>query len=186
MKPKRVNSARWLEVAAKVLATQGPDALTIDAMCRRMRKTKGSFYAHFESQEAFLAALVAHWRAIHTEEVKQCVDRSPSGQDRLTALNRIAVRIDGRLDQGMRRLAERYPALAPAVAGVDEERVAYLAGLYKTTHGFSARESRDWAMVEYAVYVGLQQIAPRRKPAEWERIYAMFAKRISGPAGSHT
>lgn len=180
-KQARVSAQYWIDVAAKALSKRGPDALTIDAMCRATGKTKGSFYAHFDNHDAFLAALAAYWRENATEAVIRSVDSAASNR-RLSLLNTLAVRVDSRLDQGMRSLAGVSQLVAEAVADVDKTRTAYLAGLYRAAGGYSDSEARDLAAIEYAAYVGLQQIKPKRGPRELERLYAAFTKLISRSA----
>lgn len=174
----RASAQYWIDVAAKALSEHGPDELTIDALCRKIRKTKGSFYAHFENHDAFLAALVTYWRESNTQAVTRVVAEGASPRDRLALLNHVAVRLDAKFDQGMRRLADRNHLVSDAVAKVDEMRIAYLASLYEATGDYSESEAADLATVEYAAYVGLQQINPNRAPDELERLYASFAKLV--------
>lgn len=172
----RASAQHWIDVAAKALSKHGPDELTIDKLCRKTRKTKGSFYAHFDNYDAFIAALVAYWRESNTKAVARVVAEGTSPRDRLALLNHIVVRLDARFDQGMRKLADRNPLVSDAVAKVDEMRIAYLASLYVATQEFSQSEASDLAAIEYAAYVGLQQISPNLAPDEMERLYAAFAK----------
>lgn len=176
--PPRASAQHWIDVAAKALCRHGPDELTIDALCRKAGKTKGSFYAHFESHDAFLAALVAYWRETNTQAVTRVVEKEGSPRDRLALLNQVAVRLDARFDLGMRRLADRNQFVSDAVAEVDNMRIAYLASLYEATGDYSVSEAADLATVEYAAYVGLQQINPDREPDELERLYQAFAKLV--------
>lgn len=175
----RLSAQHWIDVAAEELSERGPDALTIDALCRKTRKTKGSFYAHFDSHDAFLAALAAHWRERNTEAVVRSADEKTTPRDRLAMLNYVAVRLDARLDQGMRMLADRNPHIAEAVAEVEETRIAYLADLYLVTGDYSENEARDLATIEYAAYVGLQLVGSKRTPHELERLYQAFTKLTS-------
>ncbi|ACL60850.1 TetR/AcrR family transcriptional regulator [Methylobacterium nodulans] len=177
--PSRISAQDWIEVATAALSERGPDALTIDALCRATRKTKGSFYAHFDSYDAFLAALAASWRESNTQAVIRAVEGVCPG-DRLGLLNHLAVRLDPKLDQGMRRLSDRSPLIADAVAEVDRQRIAYLAGLHHTVADYSEQDALDLATIEYAAYVGLQQINPKCSPEELERLCAMFLKLMPG------
>jgi AcrR family transcriptional regulator len=177
----RVSAQYWIEIAARALARHGPDALTIDALCRATRKTKGSFYAHFGSHDAFLGALAAFWRELTTEAVMRAVDGAAQAQDRLACLNQLAIAIDPRFDQGMRKLADRSPLIREAVTAVDAMRIAYLAALYEGTGKYAARDAKDLATIEYAAYVGLQQIGPDLPPGELQRLYDAFMKLTARP-----
>ncbi|MBH5397550.1 TetR/AcrR family transcriptional regulator [Bradyrhizobium sp. CNPSo 4010] len=172
----RVSAQYWIDVAARELCARGPDALTIDLLCRKTRKTKGSFYAHFDNYDAFLIALAADWRKRNTEAVIQTVDEKGTPNDRLATLNHLAVRLDAKLDHGMRMLAARNSLIADAVAEVDETRISYLADLYRAAAGYSRTEARDLATIEYAAFVGLPLLAPRRSTRELERLYKAFIR----------
>lgn len=169
----------WIDVATKALAERGPDALTIDALCVRAGKTKGSFYAHFDSHDAFLVALAADWRERNTLAAIRRADAAPTPCDRMAVLNHIAARLDPGLDHGMRMLGDRHPLVASAVAEVEEIRIGYLADLYRATGSHSETEARDLATLEYAAYVGLQLVGSKRAPHELERLHGAFTKLTS-------
>lgn len=179
-KRARITARSWVEIAAGALAERGPAALTIEALCQKARKTKGSFYAHFADYDAFLSALTAHWREIGTEAIKRAVDAAPATADRLGELNRQASMVDARLDLGMRRLAETSPIVLAAVMEADRARIAYLAGLYVATKGLSKSDATDFATIEYAAFVGLQAIGPKRDTDELRRLYEVFRKFTAG------
>lgn len=175
---QRASAQYWIDLATEALCEHGPDALTIDALCRKSGKTKGSFYAHFDSHDSFLLRLAAHWRERNTEAVIQAADVKPAAQDRLAMLNYLAVRLDMRLDQGMRLLAERSLRIAEEVTEVDEARIAYLTDLHQATGPFPDGEAMDIATIEYAAYVGLHLIRPKRAPEELERLHKAFTRRM--------
>lgn len=182
MRPKaasRASAKYWIDVGTKELAKGGPDALTIDALCRKTQKTKGSFYAHFESHDAFVMALAESWRQSNTLDVITIAEQGQETRDRLERLNDVAIALNASLDQEMRRLATRSAHVSKVVAEVDRTRIAYLASLYAALGGFSDRECADLATIEYAAYVGLQQL--NRKPAELKRLYVTFAKLVLRP-----
>lgn len=181
MKTARASAQFWVDVAVKALSEDGPDALTIDALCQRTEKTKGSFYAHFDNYDAFMAALAAYWRESNADAVMRAVEGEASLGDRLALLNHLAVRLDVKLDLGMRRLADRSQLIREAVAEVDRARVSYLAGLYQAIANYSEQEASDLATIEYAAYVGLQQIDPAREPYELDRLYNVFVRLTSRP-----
>jgi AcrR family transcriptional regulator len=176
MRGPRISAQFWLDIAIDNLCEHGPDALTIEALCRKANRTKGSFYAHFHNYEAFLLALVALWRTRNTEAVIQGADEMATPQDRLAVLNHLVLRLDPRLGERMRELADRYPFIAAAIIAVDEERVAYLAGLYMAADTMSDSDARDLATIEYATYVGLLRMGPPRDLAEMERLYQAFLR----------
>ena len=170
----RLSADQWIDIALRELSEHGPDALTIDALCHRTGKTKGSFYAHFGSHGAFLGSLVRCWLERNTEALLQVVDLEPTPQSRLGKLNALALRLDAKLDQGMRALAERHPALSEAVSEVDSIRITNLARLHRAVRNCSEAEAIDLATIEYAAFIGFQFMYPKRSVGELERLYVAF------------
>jgi AcrR family transcriptional regulator len=176
---RRVSAAYWVELGLRDLARRGPDAVTIDALCREAGKTKGSFYAHFESHDAFLSALAEAWRQRDTEAVMRAADAAPTASDRLAALDRLAIRLDPKLDRAMRQLSDRHAGIADAVGAVDETRIAYLARLHVAAKHGSEEEARDIATIEYAAFAGLDIVRPGQDLATLERLHATFERLLS-------
>lgn len=175
-RPPRFHRADWLDLGLVALGEEGPAGLTIEAMCRRAGKTKGSFYAHFATTETFLAGLAERWRATTTDALIKATERHGLASRKLDFLNRLVADLDPRLEQAMRRLATQAPVLAPHIAGVDRTRIDYLASLYATCGRYDPTEARALATVEYAAYLGLQQIAPDTGRAPMKETYKVFLK----------
>ena len=178
-KKSRASSHYWIDVAVKALSEKGPDALTIEALCRETGKTKGSFYAHFSGYDAFLSALAERWKETNTDVLTRTVDTSASPSDASALLNHLAVRLDPYFDRGMRRLAYRNSLIAEAVRHVDEQRIAYMSQLNRALKSCSEGEAKDLATLEYAAYVGLQQIYPDMEPCELDRLYKSWEPRLT-------
>jgi AcrR family transcriptional regulator len=183
---ERRAALQWIEVGLRELSEHGPDALTIDALCRRTGKTKGSFYAHFDSHRAFLGSLVRCWLERNTEALLQAANVETTPRGRLNKLNELAVRLDAKLDQGMRALAERHPELAEAITEVDSIRITNLACLHRAVRNCSEAEAIDLATIEYAAFIGFQYVYPKRSIGELERLNVAFVEMTSGyPTGKN-
>lgn len=174
--PRRFRRSDWLDLGLTALAEQGPSGLTIEALCRRAGKTKGSFYAHFPAIEAYLAALAGHWRETHTLRLMQEVDKGGAAQDRLIALDRMALALDMRVEQGMRRLAQLDASVAATCAEVDRERIGYLVRLHGESGRFTPDEALALARVEYAAFIGFQQLDLGLSQDDLHECYATFMR----------
>lgn len=179
LRPARFSRTDWLVLGLAALAEQGPAGLTVEALCRRAGKTKGSFYAHFPAIEAYLAALAAHWREAHTQRLMQEADKGEAAHDRLMALDRMALALDARVEQGMRRLAQLDAGVAAICAGVDRERIGYLARLHGETGRFRPPEALALARVEYAAFVGFQQLDLGLPPQDLHETYRVFLRLLA-------
>lgn len=179
--PRRFRLNDWLALGLDALAEQGPAGLTIEALCRRAGKTKGSFYAHFPAIETYLAALAAHWRETYTLRLMQEADGVEATQHRLIALDMMALALDFRVEQGMRRLAQLDPGVAATCAKVDRERVGYLEKLHGENGRFAPEDALALARVEYAAYIGFQQLDLGLSQQELHDCYGTFMRLLVEP-----
>ena len=54
---------RLLDAGVTVIRTKGLSATTVDDLCATAGVTKGAFFHHFDSKEAFAVAAADHWSA---------------------------------------------------------------------------------------------------------------------------
>ena len=176
--PARPRFARrdWLELGLAALAEAGPAGVTLEALCARAGKTRGSFYAHFAGIEAFLAALAGHWRELFTEALIIAAEEKPRPAAKLDHLNHLAVRLDPRIEQGMRRLSAFDEGVAGICRAVDARRTAYLSALYRASGRYTGEEAEALARIEYAAFVGMQQTMPGASPEELLATYRAFLR----------
>jgi len=145
--------ADWLEAGFAVLAGGGPQALTIERLCVLTGRTKGSFYHHFKAMAGFETALLSHWQEANAERVEAGGD-GPAD---------LALGLEQGLESAMRRWAAQSLAARQVVEQVDALRLDYLSGLLGG--------GRDRALLEYAAFVGLLEMAPDAQ--ELERLLAL-------------
>lgn len=170
---KRFSKQDWVELGLQTLRADGPDALTVERVCTEAGKTRGSFYFHFETTDAFFQEIAESWHQIFTTEITQ---REFSKTDRLDLLNQLASRIDLELEVGMRQLALRNDTVLEIVSGADRERIAWLVKLYEQSGKFSADAANSLASIEYAAFVGFRIVDPELKPIDAKALYDAFLK----------
>ncbi len=176
----RLTRQDWLDVGLEALTNDGPDGLTVEAMCTRADKTRGSYYHHFKSASDFQKQLLAWWEKIYTHDLIERVGRpgqaseKEQASEKLDHLNQLAAYLDPRIEQAFRRLAARSEDAAFTCRSVDETRIGYLARLYEQSPRYSADEAQMLARIEYAAWVGFQLIAPEAKPQEMVKMYEAF------------
>lgn len=175
----RMSVLDWLDFGLETLAEGGPDSLTIDGLCLRAGKTKGSFYAHFQSHDEFIIALAVHWRKRYTENVIERVEAEAEPQQRMEHLNRIVIHLDPRIGHGMRRLAEKNQEVEQMVAEIDQIRISYLADLHFASGNFTPEDARDLAIIENAAFIGLTATGYGKNAAEMERLYSTFMRLLA-------
>lgn len=162
--PVRVTRDQWIDEGLRVLAESNVDKVRVEVLAKRLGVTKGGFYGHFADREDLLGAMLKTWRAVHTARVADWLRRTSANPGeslrRLAELAR-ADRFDvpgGALERAIRAWAAEDPAVAAVIAGVDAERMTFLAELYEA-RGLAANDARTFALLNYAYRIGVNTIA---------------------------
>lgn len=138
---------------------EGAAGLTVERLCAASGKTRGSFYHHFADMDAFIVAILDRWRRDNTLAVIAEVE-THALPNRLEALGRHVPEIDHELEVAVRLFAAGNSHGRDALAQVDEERIAYLARLYRAVPGLAPEDADDLAALEYSAFVGAQMLYP--------------------------
>lgn len=64
---RRLSDEDWIQAGFALLADSGQNALRVDALCKRLDVTKGSFYWHFADMQAYRTALIQAWGDLNDE-----------------------------------------------------------------------------------------------------------------------
>jgi AcrR family transcriptional regulator len=158
----------WLEAAYDLLAQHGHGAVTIEQLTAQTAKTRGSFYHHFGSMEAFVERLMVDWRERNTERIVRLTEGTSEPNARRSLVNQEALRLDARLEIALRIWAGVHAYVRAACDDVDRRRVSVmahdLADLAKALGcDLSEPKARTLAQIEYAAFVGAQLLAPEGK-----------------------
>jgi AcrR family transcriptional regulator len=151
----RFTRTDWLDLASRLLAEEGPSGLVIERLTEAAGRTRGSFYHHFESRDAFLSALMEHWRDRVMEQAAQVYRDDPSPAAMKALLRHAPDTLNHAFEREVRRLAASEPVVRAGVKRVDDERIsgaAFLIGLVRP----EVDDPETMAIIQYAVLVGLQ------------------------------
>ena len=179
-----LTAADWAEAALQLVAEAGLNALTIDALAARLGVTKGSFYWHFATRSALLAAALDRWEERATRENIKGLEAVPDARTRLELM----------LDASSQppRARSLYAALAEAghdpvvrqvLNRVAAARIAYLDTCYREI-GLPPAAARARALLAYAAYRGLLQLAheaPAALPKDWSSYPALVREALLPP-----
>jgi AcrR family transcriptional regulator len=156
----------WIELGAEELRRRGPAPFTVENLCARANRTKGSFYHHFDGIHSFTLAVVGHWTELETEVIARGTEllaRASFGGDgpmeRLQAMWRLTATTDHRLELGVRALALTDPQIAKLVAATDERREAIMTGLLADAYGLDEARAGDFARIFHALHLSAQMRA---------------------------
>jgi AcrR family transcriptional regulator len=174
----------WLGFGEGQLKAGGAQALALERLCVAAGRTKGSFYHHFASTDAFLEALVDRWRGWATDRIAEAAlaARDPDTSGR--TLKKLTAHMDHRLDLAMREVAAGSPALTGKVAEADARREAVVASLIVAAFGLDAARAGAAARIFHAVHLAGQIRAAEDVAAFTAEPYALLHQWLEREAGS--
>lgn len=172
----------WLVLGLAQLSAHGPEGLRIEPLCAAAARTRGSFYHHFDDHDAFIAALLDHWREWNTDGVIEMVELEAEISGKRGRLTALAAGLDQQMEVAIRRFAATNPQAATVVAEVDETRIAYLAGMNEEELAADAALARTLAEIEYAAFIGFQHLFPDADEARLIEIGEMLESMVAGAA----
>jgi AcrR family transcriptional regulator len=172
----------WVRAALSALLTEGPDAVAVQPIARRLGATKGSFYWHFATREDLLRAALSRWEVIATDDViadleaggGTAADKAARLFAHVTASN---VRSPGQL---LLLAGTAHPDVRAAVERTTARRIDYVARLLRET-GLPAATARRRATLAYAAYLGHAQLVrttPGVLPASAKARRALLAEMV--------
>lgn len=180
----------YFEAALALLASGGIGAVTISALCYRLGVTKGSFYHHFPSQEAFRGELLHH---LEHDEVERLMPffEAMDPVDRLDALKRAAVHVNHEAATAIRAWA-RTDAMAAAAQERVDRQGEQLLSRYLVEAGVPRGRAPTLARIGIAILIAAQQL---ERPVDRKRLLealdeyqrwveSMIADRRSAPVVS--
>jgi len=152
---KPLDRDAWLRKALDVLFANGISQIKVEVLARKLKLTKGSFYWHFKNRDELLRSMVDWWRDqqlsfIARLAVQQVAD--PASQIK-AVINFTQHTEDSHHDLAMREFARFNKLAAQAVASVDQQRVDYLAQLFRAAD-FNEQEALLRARALYFYQVG--------------------------------
>lgn len=161
----------WIEEGFRVLAGEGDAGLTVDGMCERLDRTKGSFYHHFNGRPAFVKALLDEWESRATDRFIEIGHAGGPVEDRLRSVNREASELrNAAVERAIRTWASTEPLARTAQDRVDRKRLALLEELCQERMG-EGEPARRLARVFQLLFVGAQHLDP---PIEGPELYRAF------------
>lgn len=169
----RLTAESWLDAGLKILRDQGSAALTLENLCRHLKKTKGSFYHHFKDMNQYIGGLLEHWRQKQTQSPIDIAEQETAPRSRLNRLDETVRGLDHRLDQIIRAWAQRDPRAAAVLQEVDATRIAYLKKLFLAAEK-NDKKAELMAELEYTIFLGAQQRFPDMNSPEAARLAKAF------------
>ena len=138
---KRVSKAEWLELALKVLASEGVQGVRVERLARDLGIAKAGFYWHFRDRRDLLKSILAYW----SHEFTAIITQNPElleGDPKKRLYDTMCLILDHDLtkyDLAIRDWAAHDPAAAKAVRSVYRMRLDFVRSIFSDL-GFRGRQ----------------------------------------------
>ena len=172
----RLSKHDWLEEGFKILKAFAQDKLRILYLCERLKVTRGSFYHHFKSIDAYIAELMKEWERQNTLEFIRASSKGGNPEERMALLNQKVIEADQSIEAAIRSWSFYHPLVKQHLQQVDQIRLTYLEGIFLDM-GYTPEKALAHAKLDYAVLVGLQQLYPKTIAEEMESLYEVYSKK---------
>lgn len=165
--PESLSRDGWIGLAARVLRTEGPAALTLDRLTRREGRTEEELRTHFKGIGALVLALAQHWSERSADAAAAVARADGKASDRLLALFGLAAATDAALDQGIRALGADYVEVAAAVRAADDRRELIFTTVLASVYGLQGAEAHQFGRLLHALH-----LAALTRPAGEAAVFA--------------
>ncbi len=145
----------WLALGARLLAEEGPPALTIERLTAAAGRTRGSFYHHFPDRDAFVRALMARWREEAIEAAGKRYERATTPTELRKLIREQPRQLDYPFERAVRRWAASEPIVRAVLDEIDRKRIEGLGCLLAYLRP-EIEDPQSAAVIQYAALVGLQ------------------------------
>ena len=173
----------WLDAAYAVLVESGVDQVKVGLLSRRLGLSRTSFYGHFDSRDALLAALVARWQAKNTGNlVARTESYAASIAEALFNLFDCWLQpdlFDARLDFAIRTWALGDAPLRAVLEETDRTRIAAIAAMF-ARFGYAPDPARVRAFTVYYTQIGYISMMVREEPLLRLRRMPIYVETFSG------
>lgn len=162
----------WLQHGLQTAAEAGIDALRIDALCRGLGVTKGSFYHHFKNHRAYLEAILQHWEDEYTSRFIEYSAEGTTVEEKIARLNDLVMESFGDYETHIRTWALADPLAREFQERVDKRRIEYLTELYRTLLQDDAR-AQAMAHLVYTTLIGSASVIPPLTKGQFANMMAL-------------
>jgi len=154
---------RWILAGFQALDEEGFQGVSAERLARRLNVTRGSFYHHFDSREAFVRALLAEWEADYTERMLAYAAQGRGAEAILARYLEIAAEKQPAREVAIRAWAQQDPLVAEYQSRVDRTRLSFAVSVCRPL-ARSEAEAERIARAVHLCLIGGQQSGDRRDP----------------------
>lgn len=170
----KLTRERWLQAGLAALDGQGQEAVSAQALARRLKVTRGSFYHHFASRRDFVAQLLQCWEHQYTTAVLAQARAAGDPQAQLQCYVGMAARLQPGREVAIRAWAGRDAQVGEVLRRVEVQRLGFARELAAALlgGGSNGAEVEAFARMAYLGFIGLQQAALQGEPPDLSQFFA--------------
>lgn len=157
----------------QVLSTKGYGSLRLEYLCEQLSVTRGSFYHHFEDMNEYVDKLMEHWEAGLNAIMDNVAKTDVAPLERLNLLQNKVFDISAKEEVVIRAWATFNPTVTKYIRRIDRKRIDFITELY-IEEGFSEHSADTTARIEYAMYIGVQNLHFNGSKRETKNLYQDF------------
>ena len=169
----RKSKADWFLACAQLISEQGAKKLTIDALCKKVNVTKGSFYHHFKGMDDFIRDYLIFFEQEGTFQIIETVEKEASPADKLRKLIELSTEYPPQLERGTRAWAQQDERVGQVFERVDQQRVSYLIQLWRPLVENDAL-AKVRAHTMYAILIGGEHMHPPLSKKEHRDVFNQY------------
>ncbi|HEX4430802.1 MAG TPA: TetR/AcrR family transcriptional regulator [Frankiaceae bacterium] len=165
--------------AFEILESDGFPALTAAGLCDRMSVTRGSFYHHFGSFDAFVESLMRYWEERYTADPFALVETLETDEARRAEQILLAQALPHGAEAAIRVWSTVNPQVASAQRHVDQRRLQTTVNLLRR-QGLSQTDAQTYADLAVSSLAGLQLM---RRPLDGDvlrRVLSEIHSQVEG------
>ncbi|OAB44397.1 TetR/AcrR family transcriptional regulator [Paenibacillus glacialis] len=150
----QLTSDDWIKSGLETLSQSGIASVKIEAIARKLKISKGSFYHYFRDRADLLEAMLLYWEEHLTREVIGLMSNSGmSAKEQFQALVYQSFSHTTKLQSAILAWANQDEQIAKRVKAIEHDRVRYIERLF-TEMGFHPAESAMRAEISYFTFLG--------------------------------
>ena len=174
---KKVDKNQWFIVGLDVLEKEGFARITIDNLCGLLQITKGAFYHHFKNIDGYIDALMKYWLSLNTIQIIEDANKLPFVKERMEYIGNAVINRSHKSEQVIRAWSFSNPTVKKYIQQVDDLRIDY-STKQRMLLGMSDEEAKNTSVLEYAIFVGMQQLYPDMNKEDWEQLYRFYCQKL--------
>jgi len=161
----------WLQAGLEALDRQGYQAVSAQALARRLNVTRGSFYHHFASRADFVEQLLRRWELDYTVVVLADARAAGEPAAQLQRYVAIAAKLQPGREVAIRAWANSDMKVRAVLQRVEGLRLAFARDVARAFLSDARRDSdvESLAQLAYLGFIGMQHTA-----LQDERMFVRF------------